>query len=159
MNGTTSSTSRTSIYLVVFCSALFLTTANAEDQAAAGAPAGDLLETPAEGSTGAWDKTKAVSGEAWEATKEGSAKAWDNTKEVSGEAWEATKEGSAKAWDKTKEVSGEAWEATKEGSAKAWEKTREVTHETMEKISPSEPADTQDHDVDGTTPASPTETR
>jgi hypothetical protein len=137
MNGTASSISRTSIHLVVFCSALFFTTANAEDQNAAGAPAGDLLEPPAEGSTGAWDKTK----------------------EVSGEAWDATKEGSAKAWDKTKEVSGEAWDATKEGSEKAWEKTKEVTHDTMEKISPSDPADTQDQEVDGITPASPTEAR
>ena len=116
MNGTAAGISRTSIHLVVFCSALFFTTANAEDQTAAGAPAGDLLETPAEGSTGAWDKTK--------------------------------------------EVSGEAWEATKEGSAKAWEKTREVTHDTMEKISPSDPADTQDQEMDGIiTPAGPTETR
>jgi hypothetical protein len=137
MNRTPSDVSRTIICIAALCTALLFTSANAGEQAASGDPAGDAQEAAVEDSTGAWDKTR----------------------EVSSEAWEATKEGSAKAWDKTREASSEAWEATKEGSARAWDKTKEVTHETMEKISPSESADTQEQDMQSTAPAAPDESR
>ena len=107
--------SRILIHVVLLCTASLSLTVNAEDPAAAGAPATEAQETPAENTTGAWDKTK--------------------------------------------EVSHEAWEATKEGSAKAWDKTKEVTHETMEKISPSESADSQDRDGESAVPADPQDTR
>ena len=137
MNQAASKVSGVIIRVALAGIALLCATANAGDPVAAGAPATGAQEPPAEEGSGAWEKTK----------------------EVSHDAWQATKEGSAKAWDKTKEVSSGAWEATKEGSAKAWDKTKEVTHETMEKISPSEPTGTPDHDREGTAPASPEETR